>query len=81
MSIIQRLEDYWLSLRLAKIDISGFHLLRDRPPLTSSTSSQTFNEALALYLRLKEVGKGKVLHQGGTMYVQTCRGEVLTSSH
>ena len=30
-SIAQRLEDYWLSLRLANIDVPALHLLRDRP--------------------------------------------------
>ena len=29
MSIAQRLEDYWLSLRLSKFDIPALHLLRD----------------------------------------------------
>ena len=29
-SIAQRLEDYWLSLRLANIDVPALHLLRDR---------------------------------------------------
>ena len=28
-SIAQRLEDYWLSLRLSKLDIPALHLLRD----------------------------------------------------
>ena len=28
-SIAQRLEDYWMSLRLANIDVPAFHLLRD----------------------------------------------------
>jgi hypothetical protein len=30
-SIAPRLEDYWLSLRLTKIDIPALHLLRDKP--------------------------------------------------
>ena len=64
MSIAQRLEDYWLSLRLANLDIRGLHLLRDKPLPTTSTSSQTLHDALELYLRLKGVGKGKVFHQG-----------------
>jgi hypothetical protein len=58
MSIAQRLEDYWLSLRLANLDIPGLHLLRDRPLPTTSASSQTLHDALELYLRLKGVGKG-----------------------
>ena len=35
-SIVQRLEDCWLSLRLSKLDIPAFHLLRDKP-LPAST--------------------------------------------
>ena len=29
-SIAQRLEDYWMSLRLANLDVPALHLLRDR---------------------------------------------------
>ena len=34
MSIAQRLEDYWLSLRLSKLDIPALHLLRDKPTIS-----------------------------------------------
>ena len=54
MSIAQRLEDYWLSLRLSKLDIPALHLLRDKP--LSLSSSMQLSEALELYLRLKGVG-------------------------
>ena len=67
----QRLEDYWLSLRLANLDIPGLHLLRDRPLPTTSTSSQTLHDALELYLRLKDVGKGKVFRRGAERNIQT----------
>ena len=52
-SIAQRLEDYWLSLRLSKIDIPALHLLRDRPISACESSCETLSEALELYLRLK----------------------------
>ena len=52
-SIAQRLEDYWLSLRLSKIDVPGLHLLRDKPISASVSSCETLSEALELYLRLK----------------------------
>ena len=52
-SIAQRLEDYWLSLRLSKIDVPGLHLLRDKPVSASVSSCETLSEALELYLRLK----------------------------
>ena len=71
MSIAQRLEDYWLSLRLANLDIPGLHLLRDRPLPTTLTSSLTLHDALVLYLRLKGVGKGKVFHRGAERNIQT----------
>ena len=34
-SIAQRLEDYWLSFGLSKLDIPALHLLRDKPVSTS----------------------------------------------
>jgi hypothetical protein len=51
-SIAQRLEDYWLSLRLSKLDIPALHLLRDKPLPASTSSSMTLSEALEPYLRL-----------------------------
>ena len=56
-SIAQRLEDYWLSLRLSKLDVPALHLLRDKPLSASASSCETLSEALELYLRLKGVGK------------------------
>ena len=50
-AIAQRLEDYWLSLRLAKIDIPAVHMLRDKPLMPSQSSCETLSEALELYLR------------------------------
>ena len=38
-SFAQQLEDYWLSLRLSKIDVPALHLLRDKPVSTSTTQS------------------------------------------
>ena len=61
-SFAQRLEDYWLSLRLSKIDVPAVHLLRDKPVTTSTT--QSLSEALELYLRLKGTGKDKVFRRG-----------------
>jgi len=68
-SISQRLEDYWLSLRLSKLDIPALHLLRDKP-LTAS-SSMTLSEALELYLRLKGNNKDKVFHRGAERNIQS----------
>ena len=63
-SIAQRLEDYWLSLRLVKIDIPALHMLRDGPLTHSQSSCETLSEALRLYLRLKGIGKDKTFHRG-----------------
>ena len=70
-SIAQRLEDYWLSLRLANIDVPALHLLRDRPQKLSQSSCMTLTEALELYLRLKGVNKGKVFRRGAERNIQS----------
>jgi len=70
-SIAQRLEDYWLSLRLAKIDIPALHLLRDKPLLPSQSSCMHLTEALDLYIRLKGVSKDKVFKRGAERNIQS----------
>jgi integrase len=70
-SIAQRLEDYWLSLRLANIDIPAFHLLRGEPQKLSQSSCMTLTEALDLYLRLKGVNKDKTFHRGAERNIQS----------
>jgi len=69
-SIAQRLEDYWLSLRLSKLDIPALHLLRDKP-LSAVSYCAPLSEALDLYLKLKGVGKDKVFHRGAERNVQS----------
>ena len=73
-SIAQRLETYWLSLRLSKLDIPALHLLRDKPQPTAISSSTTLSEALELYLRLKGSNKDKVFHRGAERNVQSVVG-------
>ena len=70
-SIAQRLEDYWLSLRLSKIGVPGLHLLKDEPQFTSVSSCEPLSEALELYLRLKGVGKDRVFHRGAERNIQS----------
>ena len=70
-SIAQRLEDYWLSLRLANIDVPALHLLRGRPLKVSQSFCMTLSEALELYLRLKGVNKGKVFRRGAERNIQS----------
>ncbi len=70
-SIAQRLEDYWLSQRLSKLDIPALHLLRDKPISAAVSSCVYLTEALDLYLRLKGVGKDKVFKRGAVRNVQS----------
>ena len=56
-SITQRLDDYWLGLRLQKMDIPAINLIR-----TSSNSTNNdyrLSDALELYLQLKGIDKDK----------------------
>ncbi|MDC0649898.1 tyrosine-type recombinase/integrase [Alphaproteobacteria bacterium] len=70
-SIAQRLEDYWMSLRLANLDIPAFHLLKSEPQKLSQYSCMTLSEALELYLRLKGFNKGKVFRRGAERNIQS----------
>ena len=69
--IAQRLEDYWLSLRLSMIDIPALHLLRDKPLSPSQSSWMQLTEALDFYLRLKGAGKDKVFKRGAERDIQS----------
>jgi len=58
-SINQRLEDYWLGLRLQQIDIPAINLVRT-PETTEEDDCLTLSEAKDLYLRLKSAGKDHI---------------------
>ena len=60
-SINQRLEDYWLGLRLQNMDIPAIQVVRSNDNLQDNTIK--LSEACELYLRLKGVGKDKVFNQ------------------
>ena len=70
-SIAQRLEDYWLSLRLANIDVPALHLLRERPLKVYQSFCITLSGALELYLRLKGANKDKVFRRGAERNIQS----------
>ena len=70
-SIAQRLEDYWMSLRLANIDIPAFHLLRREPQKLSKLGYDSLSQALDLYLRLKGVNKDKTFKRGAERNIQS----------
>jgi len=63
-SIAQRLEDYWLSLRIANIDIPGLHLIRNNLQTTTNSSCMKLSEALEVYLKLKGINKDKTFYMG-----------------
>ena len=79
-SIAQRLEEYWMYLRLANIDVPAFHLLKSEPQKLSQSSGMTLSDALKLYLRLKGVNKGKVFRRGAERNIQSVVG-VLSDRH
>ena len=56
-SFTQRLDDYWLGLRLQKMDIPAINLLRTGSNLTNDDFMLT--DALDLYLKLKGIDKDK----------------------
>ena len=57
-SINQRLEDYWLGLRLQQIAIPAINLVRT-PEALDAPDCLTLSEARDLYLRLKSAGKDR----------------------
>ena len=50
-SVLQRLEDYWLGIRLQKMDIPAIHLVKSNDNIDDS--SPLISDALDLYLKLK----------------------------
>ena len=56
-SVLQRLEDFWLGIRLQKMDIPAIHLVKANDNVYDS--SRLISDALDLYLRLKGEGKDK----------------------
>ena len=56
-SITQRLDDYWLGLRLQKMDIPAINLLRTGS--NPSNNDYMLTDALDLYLKLKGIDKDK----------------------
>ena len=59
-SLYQRLDDYWASIRLTKMQVPAQHLLVSKPPVNSNSNAPLLSEALSTYLKLKGVGKDKI---------------------
>ena len=67
-SICQRLDDYWLGLRLQKIDIPAIHLVSSNED--KDDSSPNITDALDLYLKLKGEGKDKTFIRTATRNIE-----------
>ena len=61
-SISQRLDDYWLGLRLQNLEIPALHLVQS----SIDDDSPKLTDALQFYLRLKKQGKDKVFVRTAT---------------
>ena len=81
-SINQRLEDYWLGLRLQNMDIPAIQVVKKSD--SAVDDCLLLSEACELYLRLKGVGKDKVFIRTAnrnTQYVTKLLGDRLISSY
>ena len=56
-SILQRLEDYWMSLRLSAMLLPGHHRIQDKPRDHFGSDTPLLSEALAKYLLLRVKAK------------------------
>ena len=67
-SLLQRLEDYWLSLRLSDSPLPAGHMLMKNTSHVgvgiTQSNDPTLNDALILYLRLKSEGKSDTFVRG-----------------
>ena len=81
-SVTQRLEDYWLGLRLQNMDIPAIQVVKSAD--THVNDTLRLSEACELYLRLKGVGKDKVFIRTAnrnTQYVTKLLGDRPISSY
>jgi integrase len=69
-SLMQRLEDYWMSLRLSAMPLPGQHLIQDRPRDYYGSDSPLLSEALSKYLLLKGEGKDKTFVRGANRNIK-----------
>ena len=59
-SLYQKLDDYWTSIRLTKMQVPTQHMLVSKPPINSNSNAPLLSEALTTYLKLKGEGKDKI---------------------
>ena len=70
-SLLQRLEDYWLSLRLSRMALPAEHLILKNGELGANSNAPKLSEALETYLRLKSEGRDHVFVRGATRNIKT----------
>jgi integrase len=81
-SINQRLEDYWLGLRLQNMDIPAIQVVKSSNSVIND--GLLLSQACELYLRLKSVGKDKVFirtAKRNTKYVTQLLGDKAIASY
>ena len=69
-SLYQRLDDYWTSIRLTKMQVPAEHMLVSKPPVNSNSNAPLLSEALSTYLRLKGEGKDKIFIRGANRNIK-----------
>ena len=69
-SLYQRLDDYWTSIRLTKLQVPAQHLLVTKPTVNSNSNAPLLSEALSTYLKLKGDGKDKTFIRGANRNIK-----------
>ena len=69
-SLYQKLDDYWTSIRLTKMQVPAEHMLVSKPPVNSNSNAPLLSEALATYLKLKGEGKNKTFIRGANRNIK-----------
>ena len=69
-SLYHRLDDYWASIRLTKMEVPAQHLLVSKPPVNSNSNAPILSQALSTYLKLKGVDKDKTFIRGANRNIK-----------
>jgi integrase len=69
-SLYQKLDDYWTSIRLTKMEVPAQHLLVSKPPVNSNSNAPILSQALSTYLKLKGVDKDKTFIRGANRNIK-----------
>ena len=67
-SLIQRLEDYWLSIRLIQFNIPAQHLIKTNKSFTSDAA--LISVALEDYFKIKRNGKDEIFFRTGAINIK-----------